>query len=125
MTTARFALLSHVQFLTPLTRSIYFPDGSTLWASQWNRLTDRHRVFCVPVGSISLRIPTLGVAFDGAVKLVHGGGIAFSGSGHLVYATAPFIHYVFVTFGQVRRRRLLHGRVFVRKEARLGRDPAR
>jgi hypothetical protein len=70
--------------LTPI-RSIYFPDGSILWASQWNRLTDQHRVFCVPVGTISLRIPTIGLAFDGAVKLVHGGGVAFSGSGHLVY----------------------------------------
>lgn len=39
----------------------------------------------MPAGSICLRIPSLGVAFDGAVKLVHGGGIAFCGSGHLVY----------------------------------------
>jgi hypothetical protein len=65
--------------------SITYPDGSTLWAPQWNRFTDRLRVFCVPVGRIALRIPALGVQYDGSVKLAPGGGVAFSGSGHLVY----------------------------------------
>ncbi len=65
--------------------SITYPDGATLWAPQWNRFTHRLRVFCVPVGRISLRIPALGVQYDGCVKLAPGGGVAFSGSGHLVY----------------------------------------
>jgi len=37
------------------------------------------------MGSISLRIPSLAIAYDGPVKLVHGAGVAFCGSGHLLY----------------------------------------
>ncbi len=48
-------------------------------------MTERSRVFCVPVGAISLRIPTLGISFDGSVKLALGGGVAFCGQGHMVY----------------------------------------
>ena len=37
------------------------------------------------MGSISLRIPSLAIAYDGPVKLAHGAGVAFCGSGHLLY----------------------------------------
>ena len=42
-------------------------------------------MYCAPVGAVCLRIPSLGVAFDGCVKLAPCSGAAFTGSGHLVY----------------------------------------